>query len=695
MRKIRKRTVHPHCDAAYRYAKDVLRGKIVACELTKLACSRFLKDLDDKRWNFNRDRAERFCDFVELMPHVKGKWAGTLLKLEPWQSFIFVNLFGFEDKETGLRRFRRSFVFVPRKNGKGLALDTPIPTPDGWTTMGDLRVGDTLYAEDGSECTVTFVSDHRELDCYEIKFANGEKIVCDGDHLWETQSWYSRTPKVRDTRSMFCAQGVIDTFEIPILGAPSIPIVSIKKVDTVKTKCIQVDSANSLFLCGRTMIPTHNTSISAPLGLGMLTIEAEPGSEVYCGATRESQADEVFRPAKAMAERARGFKGVYGITVAASAIHREMGMSFFKRLIGKPGEGQSPYCAIHDEYHEHPTSEQVDSMDTGMGARQEPLQFIITTAGTDTSSPCKDMYDYACKVLDGSFENEQFFALIYGCDQGDDWTDFDVWKKANPNLGVSISEDYLRGKLQEAIQRTSLQNTVKTKHLNVWCNVGVGWMNMAKWAENANPLMRLEDFKGSKAWVGIDLASKVDLTAMMILIFHESRFYLFGKYYLPSETVELKGNEHYQRWAADGILTSTPGARTDYGYLEDDLKAVYGLLEVQEVVYDPREAEYLMQNIREQVSCPVVEFIQSAAQLSEPMKEFEAQYLAGNLIHTGDPVLAWSASNVVLRENRNKMYYPCKERQENKIDPIVAAIMAMARAKAGIEDLATQGFVEL
>ena len=102
-----------------------------------------------------------------------------------------------------------------------------------------------------------------------------------------------------------------------------------------------------------------------------------------------------------------------------------------------------------------------------------------------------------------------------------------------------------------------------------------------------------------------------------------------------------------------------------------------------------------MQNIREQVSCPVVEFIQSAAQLSEPMKEFEAQYLAGNLIHTGDPVLAWSASNVVLRENRNKLYYPCKERQENKIDPIVAAIMAMARAKASIEDLATQGFVEL
>jgi phage terminase large subunit-like protein len=556
MREIKKRKIHPHCSAALTYAKDVVAGKIPACEYTILACKRFLADLErEGRYVFNRDRAERFCDFVELMPHVKGKWAGQSMKLEPWQSFIFANLFGFEDRDTGLRRFRRAFVFVPRKNGK--------------------------------------------------------------------------------------------------------------------------------------------TTLSAPLALGMLTLEAEPGSEIYCGATSEAQADEVFRPAKAMADRAHGFKQTFGLTVAASCIHRDFGLSFFKRLIGKPGEGQSPYCAIHDEYHEHKTSEQVDSMDTGMGARQEPLQFIITTAGTDTSSPCKDMYDYAVKVLEGHFENESFFALIYGVDVHDDWTDYDTWKKANPNLGVSISDEYLRGKLAEAIQRTTLQNTVKTKHLNVWCNVGIGWINSAKWQSNANPLIRMADFAGCKAWVGIDLASKVDLTAMMVLIFHQGKFYLFGKYYLPTETVELKGNEHYQKWAAEGVLVATPGARTDYAYLEDDLQEIYDRLEVQEIVYDPREAEYLMQSIRDKVSCPVVEMTQSAASLSEPMKEFEALYLSGNLIHDGDPVLAWAASNVVLKESRNKLYYPAKERPENKIDPMVAAVMAMARAKAGIEGLATQGFVEL
>lgn len=546
MRDIRKRRTHPHCRRATKYAKDIVAGKIPACRLTILACKRFLADLEGKRWKFNRDRAERFCDFVELMPHVKGKWAGQPLKLESWQSFVLANLYGFEHPTTGLRRFRRAFVFLPRKNGK--------------------------------------------------------------------------------------------------------------------------------------------TTLAAPIGLGMLTIESEPGAEVYCGATSEMQADEVHRPAKAMAERARGFKQTFGITTAASSIFREDGLSFFKKVIAKPGEGQSPHCAIHDEYHEHKTSEQVDSMDTGMGARQEPLQFIITTAGVDTSSPCKEMYDYAAKVLEGHFENDAFFALIYGCDESDDWTDWNSWIKANPNLGVSVSEEYLRGKLAEAIQRTSLQNTVKTKHLNIWCNAGVGWINMAKWNANADEGLELERFEGCKAWIGIDLASKIDLTAMMILIRHEDAWYLFGRYYLPQDTIDLKGNEHYQRWQMEGWLTGTPGARTDYAYLEEDLLKIYDTLQVQELVYDPREAEYLMQSIREQVSCPVVEMTQSAASLSEPMKEFEGEICAGKLFHNGDPVLQWAAGNVVLKESRNKLYYPAKQNVQSKIDPIVAAVMAMARAKAQVDD---------
>jgi phage terminase large subunit-like protein len=428
----------------------------------------------------------------------------------------------------------------------------------------------------------------------------------------------------------------------------------------------------------------------------MLTIEAEPGAEVYCGAINEDQANEVFRPAKAMTNRARGFKELFGITVSASSIFREDGMSFFQRIIGKPGDGQSPLCAIHDEVHQQKTAAQLNAMSTGMGARQEPLQYLISTAGSDTSGPCKDEWDYAVEILEGTKVNEQFFALLYGIDPDDDWTDFDVWRKANPNMGVSVSEDYLRGKLAEAIQRTSKQNDIKTKHLNVWVNAGVGWINMAKWAKNADKGLEIERFKGCRCWIGIDLASKIDLTAMMFLIRHDEQWYLFGKYYLPEETVELPDNEHLQRWVLDGILTQTPGARTDYQYLYDDLMEMYEHLQVEEIVYDPREAEYLMQRIREGVSCPVVEMTQSAASLSEPMKEFEAEVESGNLLHDGNPLLSWAAGNVVLKSLSNKLYYPTKENNKNKIDPIVAAIMAMARAKAAVEeDTITQGFVAL
>jgi len=563
---IKKRRTHPHVRDAIDYAKGVVSGEILAATNTILACQRFLTELEEKDFPYkmNKDRAERFCEFAELMPHVKGEWAGKNFVMEPWQSFIYVNLFGWVDRN-GFRRFRKAFIFVTRKMGK--------------------------------------------------------------------------------------------------------------------------------------------TFMVVPIGLGMMTVEAEPGAEIYCGAMNEAQANEVFRPAKAMANRAAGFKEAYGIQVAASSIFCGDGLSFFQRLIGKPGDGQSPYCAIHDEYHQHNTSEQVDAMDTGMGARKEPLQIIVTTAGKDTSSPCKDLYDYAVDVLKGVYKNDKFFVQIYECDKDDDWTDWKSWIKANPNLGVSVSEEYLRDKLNEAIQRPSQQNIIQTKHLNRWVNAGVGWLNIVKWSANARPGIKLEDFRGCKAWIGIDLASKIDLAAMMTLIWKEGCWYLFGKYYLPEETIELPENAHYQTWVLEGLITETPGARIDFHYMYRDLlesdeeegtECIYDILSVQEIVYDPREAEYVIQDIREAVSCPVVELTQSAANLSEPMKEFEAIVNDGTLIHDGDKVLHWAAGNVVLKSFVNKMYYPAKEQPKNKIDPIVAALIALARAKATVEDdEVKEGFVAL
>ncbi len=425
--------------------------------------------------------------------------------------------------------------------------------------------------------------------------------------------------------------------------------------------------------------------LGACLGLYMFAADGEPGAEVYSGATSEKQAWEVFGPARQMCLKNPSFVSHFGIHVGAKNLHILDNASKFEPVIGKPGDGASPHCAIVDEYHEHQTPDLYDTMLTGMGARSQPMLAVITTAGVDTSGPCYAKRDEAVKVLEGTLENDQLFAIIFTIAEDDDWTNWSSWEKANPNLGVSIYPDFLQARRKEALQIASRQNILKCKHLNVWSNAGSAWINMVKW-NACRADVSLDDFAGEPCWVGVDLASKVDLTAMVLLLRRGDEFYLFGRHYLPAETVNLPENAHYQRWTAEGHLVATPGARTDYHYLMDDLLAYADRFSIRELAYDPREAEMLMQEIRERVSFPCIEINQSPALISEPMKEFEALYLSGKLHHDGDPLLAWQAANVVLRSTRTKAYYPGKERAENKIDGIVAAIMALSRAMLHAEE---------
>jgi len=441
-------------------------------------------------------------------------------------------------------------------------------------------------------------------------------------------------------------------------------------------------------------IPRKNgkSIVGAIIGLYMFCADGEAGSEVYSGATSEKQAWEVFGPARQMCLKNPSFAKHFDINIGAKNLAILDNGSKFEPVIGKPGDGSSPHCAIVDEYHEHTTPELYDCMITGMGARSQPMLVVITTAGVDTSHPCYAKRDEAIKVLQGAIENDQLFTIIFSIDDDDDWTLPEAWQKANPNYGVSIYKDFLEARRKEAIQVASRQNIIKCKHLNLWSNAGSAWINMVKWAANRCD-MSIEEFEGERCWVGIDLASKVDLTAMMFLFKRGDEYYVFGKYYLPEDTINLPENAHYQRWEAEGWLTSTIGARTDYRYLMDDLLAFTERYKIQELAYDPHEAEMLMQEIREKVNFPCIEINQSPAMISEPMKEFEALYMSEKLHHNGDPLLAWQASNVILRSTKTKAFYPSKERIENKIDGIMATIMALSRAK--LDDGNDDFFVEV
>lgn len=486
---------------------------------------------------------------------------------------------------------------------------------------------------------------------------------------------------------------------------------------------------------GYVLIPRKNgKSIDgATTGIFMGFADGEPGAEVFAGATTEKQAMMVFEPAWSMVKLSPDLAEHFGLTLAGTpknptSIYHMGDMSRFEPIVGKPGDGSSPHCAIVDEYHEHPTSILYDAMDTGMGAREQPMLLVISTAGTDLSTPCYEMHLEAVKILEGSLEKDNVFVMIFGIDEGDSYEDFENWKKANPNYGVSINPDYLLGKYNDAMTNLSQRNILLTKHLNMWMNSGHAWCDMIRWNANARPEMKLEDFKGKKCVLSIDLASKIDIVALEIMfeledaqfiicprcgkpVTYENDLYLcidnknengcswqrktskrtitFSKFYLPEETVLKKENQHYQLWAAEGLLTATEGARTDFQKVEDDIETLSKDFIVSELVFDPKEASYLIQNIQKWANFECVEFTQGPANISEPMKECEAMIADGCFLHDGHKVLTWMFGNVISKQGKSggnvKHAYPTKQTADQKIDGAVAAIMALARIMDGAE----------
>jgi phage terminase large subunit-like protein len=526
-------------EIARKYAEDIIKGRIPACELVQLSCRRHLNDLksQSKRtfpYRFNPKKVEKVCKFISQLRHIKGKWAGTEIKLEPWQIFFLANVFGWERKSDGLRRFREAYLEVPRKNAK--------------------------------------------------------------------------------------------------------------------------------------------STIAAGIGLYMLTADGEPGSEVYAGATTEKQAWEVFTPARLMSKRDAEFLEHFELTVAAKSIFSEATASKFEPIVGDPGDGASPHCSITDEYHEHATDNQYDTMATGMGAREQPLRLITTTAGVDISGPCYLKRDEVIKVLKGVIEDPEIFGLIYTLDDEDDWTDIKNWKKANPNYGISVNENYIQGRHRTARNNPAKRNIIRCKHLNQWMNAAVLWMDILKWKRCADTTISIDDFVGKKCVMSLDMATKIDLVAKAYIFEEPGKRYLFLKYYAPEEAVI--NNPKYQQWVAQGWIKQTIGDVIDFNEIMDDLRDDSKRFDVQHIAYDPWQCTHLATEMMAE-GAPMMEYRNTVGTMSEPMKQLQAEAYARKLVYNGDPVLDWMMSNVTAQVDRKENIFPRKEIDANKIDGVVAAIMAM------------------
>lgn len=445
-------------------------------------------------------------------------------------------------------------------------------------------------------------------------------------------------------------------------------------------------------------IPRKNakSTIAAVIGLFMLTADGEFGAEVYSGATSKDQAMEVFRPAQLMARSNLDFRRHYRVEVSASNVAVVDTNSKFEPLIGDPGDGASPSLSITDEYHEHRTSSQYDTMVTGMGARSQPLALVITTAGYNIGGPCYAHQVELQRVLDGTIDNDLRFGVVFAADPEDDWTSREALIKANPNFGVSISEEFLAGQLAAAISDPRKQAVYKTKHLNQWVNAASPWINLTNFQRAADSTLRRDDYLGCPCTAGLDLASKVDIASHVDLFRRLDdaghwHYYLFSRNYLPESAVQKPENAHYQDWVTRGHLETTPGNMIDLRAIQQGVEDHGERLGYAEIAIDAWGSREIAPNLIN-AGYTVVDVPMTVRNLSEAMKLIAALIDAGRFHHDGNLATTWMFANVEVFEDRNENIFPRKGSAEKKIDAAVAAILAMSRLMIGAEDLTLQPY---
>ncbi len=426
---------------------------------------------------------------------------------------------------------------------------------------------------------------------------------------------------------------------------------------------------------------------AAGRGLYLAFADDEPGAQVYSAATTAEQAKEVFDTAREMVLRDSEFRARFGVTVGRYDITCASSASSFKIMNAEAStqDGLNVHGGIVDEVHAHKKRDLWDVIESADGARSQPLISAITTAGKDTGGIGYELRGYTIKVLEGTHVDETWFGVIYTIDEGDDWKDQKIWRKANPNMGISAKVEKLIATCTKAIATPSARGNFLTKHLNVWTNAGVAWMDMEAWNACEDTDMREEDFADCEAFSAMDLAEKHDFAAKVKVIERDGIYHVFTRLYYnevaaaESKTAQLAG------WIEEGFVQVSPGNQTDFDMVGADLLRDRELHDLREAAFDPALAGYFARTLLEK-GLPMVEITQRSSFYTQPLLQVQALVLSGRLKHDGNPLMTWMMSNlVVLTSKYNELKSPTKEREENKIDGPMAMLMAFGRALAGVE----------
>jgi phage terminase large subunit-like protein len=434
-------------------------------------------------------------------------------------------------------------------------------------------------------------------------------------------------------------------------------------------------------------IPRKNgkSNLAAGIALYLFFADGEYGAEVYSAAADRDQAGIVFELARGMVSESPEL--TRRCQVFKRAIIQQGNMSTYRVLSADAytKHGLNAHGVVVDELHAQPNRDLVDVLVTSTGARRQPLVVFITTAGYDRESICWEYHEYARQVLAGIIQDDAFFAFVRAADEKDDWTDPAAWAKANPGLGVTVKVEYLETEARRAAQVPAYQNTFRRLHLNQWTQQESRWLDLAAWDACGSPV-EAKLLEGMECYAGLDLASNSDLASLVLDFPNEAgeaeRHAWLPFFWIPRDNMVERARHDrvsYVSWARDGLIEATEGNVIDYGWIVRKIEELGEKYKIREIAFDRWGAFQITQQL-EGLGFTLVGFGQGFASMSGPTKELLRLVLDGKLAHGGHPVLRWMADNLVVSTDPAGNVKPNKEKSREKIDGIVAGVMALDRA---------------
>lgn len=434
---------------------------------------------------------------------------------------------------------------------------------------------------------------------------------------------------------------------------------------------------------------------AAAIALQGLMADGEAGAECYAAASTRDQASILFRDAQNCVRQNADLAEKLGFF--RNSLTCDYLSSFLKPVSSEANtlHGHNIHRAVIDEIHAQPNRDLWDVIQTGTGARRNPLVFGITTAGHDRASICWELHEYARSVLEGHHKDDTFFAYITCAELDDDPFDPATWAKANPNLDISIKSDYLAREANKARTSPSYENTFRRLHLNQWTEQAVRWIPMHVWDECTGDVTDREELErmlaGRECYAGLDLASTRDVNSLVLAFpFDDGSVVLLPFFWAPEEVESARAEQdrrQVKQWMERGLIAETSGNVTDYSQIVTDIIALSLRFEILDIAYDPWNAEAVVQQLTAAGYSldRMTKFPQTIGNFAGPTKELERLVIGRKLRHAGNHVLRWMASNVTVRSDPSGNIRPDKAKSSDKIDGIVASIMAIGGVLAARE----------